>query len=361
MLHRVDSAEYYLKKAREAPFIDDETKRKLYRNHSAVEAVKGNYKNALESYRKFHHLSDSIAKDGKAEISLLRNWHEFEQKNNENQILQYEKQKQHWLILILTGSLGMIFVLFTLSVFFYRNTTGKNRKLKQLHTVKDKLFSVVAHDLRNPMGALTSILRLANNGMIDVETQARLLKDISTRVEDTYGLLDNLLHWSKSQMQGMVPSSAYFNVQEESRSVTDSLQSVAMSKMITLNNNIENHQAYADRDMFAVVVRNLATNALKYTSAGGEVTLASELSDGMLIISVKDTGTGMTQKVQDKLFQLTETKSQRGTNNESGTGLGLVLCADFVKINGGSIWFTSKTGKGSTFYFSIPVKRVEHK
>jgi len=162
-------------------------------------------------------------------------------------------------------------------------------------------------------------------------------------------------------MQGMVPSSAYFNVQEESRSVTDSLQNMAKSKMITLNNSIQNHQAYADRDMFAVVVRNLTTNALKYTSSGGEVTLASELSDGMLIISVKDSGTGMTQKVQNKLFQLPDTKSQRGTNNESGTGLGLVLCADFVKINGGSIWFNSEIGKGSTFYFSIPVKRVERK
>ena len=361
MLHRVDSAEYYLKKAQESPLADDETKRNLYRNRSAVEAIKGNYQTAFENYMKYHYMSDSITKEGTADISLLSNWFELEQKNAINQILQHEKHKQHCMIMILTGSLVMIFILLALSVFFYRITTGKNRELKQLHTVKDKLFSVVAHDLRNPMGALTSILKLANNGMIDAETQARLLNEISTRVEDTYGLLDNLLHWSKSQMQGMVPSSAYFNVQEESRSVTDSLQNMAKSKMITLNNSIQNHQAYADRDMFAVVVRNLTTNALKYTSSGGEVTLASELSDGMLIISVKDSGTGMTQKVQNKLFQLPDTKSQRGTNNESGTGLGLVLCADFVKINGGSIWFNSEIGKGSTFYFSIPVKRVERK
>jgi two-component system sensor histidine kinase/response regulator len=146
-----------------------------------------------------------------------------------------------------------------------------------------------------------------------------------------------------------------FDVQEGSRVVTDSLQSIAAAKRITLSNRIEPQQIFADRDMFAVVVRNLTTNALKFTSADGEVTLASELNDDMLVISVKDTGTGMTQEVQNNLFKLSETKSQRGTNNESGTGLGLVLCADFVKANGGSIWFTSKQGEGSTFYFSVPV------
>jgi len=97
-------------------------------------------------------------------------------------------------------------------------------------------------------------------------------------------------------------------------------------------------------------------NAIKYTPAEGKITIDSELSDNKLIISVKDTGTGMPQEVQDKLFKLSETRSQRGTNNESGTGLGLVLCADFVKINGGNIWFNSKQGEGSTFCFSVPVK-----
>jgi len=135
-----------------------------------------------------------------------------------------------------------------------------------------------------------------------------------------------------------------------------SLQNIASAKQITLNNRIGNQEVYADRDMFAVVVRNLITNAIKYTSDGGNVTLNSELSGNMLVISVKDAGTGMTQEIQNSLFKLTETKSQRGTRNESGAGLGLVLCADFVKANGGSIWFASTQGEGSTFYFNIPVK-----
>ena len=159
-------------------------------------------------------------------------------------------------------------------------------------------------------------------------------------------------------MQGIVPSPSFFDVHDGSRSVTDSLYHIAAAKTITLNNRIAKQQVYADRDMFAVVVRNLTMNAIKYTSAEGEVTLASEPKDNMLVISVNDTGTGIPQEMQDKLFQLSETKSQRGTNNESGTGLGLVLCADFVKANGGRIWFTSKQGEGSTFFFSVPVKEL---
>jgi len=357
LLPRLDSAEYYLNKAQNASHASDWIRKQIYRSRSLVEALKGDYKNALETYKKFHHLSDSIAKSQKTtEIARMKNWRELEQKDKENEILQFEQQKQQKLIRMLTGTLVIIIVLLTLSVILYRKTAEKNRELKQLHTVKDKLFSVVAHDLRSPMGALMSMLNLANNEMLDAETQAQLLKDISARVDDTYGLLDNLLHWSRSQMQGMTPAPVYFDAQEGSRAVTDSLQSIAAHKNIALNNRIEKQQVYADRDMFAVVVRNLTMNAIKYTPEVGEITLTSELKDNMLIISVKDNGTGMTKEVQEKLFKLSETRSKRGTNNESGTGLGLVLCADFVKINGGSIWFTSVQGEGSTFYFSVPVK-----
>jgi signal transduction histidine kinase len=359
MLQKTDSAEYYMKKAEEVTFIImQQTREVKYRARSVVEAAKGNYRSALGSFKKYHHLSDSIAKAGKSiEIARMKNWHELEQKDSENQILQQEHQKQERLILILTGTLFLIFVLLALSIILYRKTADKNHELKNLHTVKDKLFSIVAHDLRSPMGALMSMLNLAKENMMDAETQANLLRNISAQVDDTYGLLENLLHWSKSQMQGMAPAPAYFDVQEGSRAVTDSLQANANCKNIVLNNRIEKQQIYADRDMFAVVVRNLTLNAIKYTPEIGEITLDSEMKDNMLVISVKDNGTGMTQEVQDKLFKLSETRSQRGTNNESGTGLGLVLCADFVKINGGNIWFITKPGEGSTFSFSVPVNK----
>ena len=252
--------------------------------------------------------------------------------------------------------LAIIFVLLFASIYFYVKIIEKNRELKRLHTVKDKLFSVVAHDLRGPIGSMTSLLKLTSTKKMDTETQTQMLKEISKRVDDVYGLLDNLLRWAKNQMKGMVLSPVFFDVQNETRAVTNSLREIAAGKMIALNNRTEQQMVYADRDLFSVVVRNLTTNALKYTSKGGEIIINSELSGNMLVISVKDTGTGMPQDVQDKLFKLSETKSQRGTDNEKGTGLGLVLCADFVKVIGGNIWFTSKEGEGSTFFFSVPLK-----
>ena len=254
------------------------------------------------------------------------------------------------------GLLAVIFVLVVFSVYFFIKTVEKNHELKKLHTVKDKLFSVIAHDLRSPIGGLTSALKLVNKKNLDTEMQAQLLCDITRQADDAYGLLDNLLRWSKSQMQGMGPAFTCFDVQNASLFVTDSLQDFAVGKKIVLKNCITQQQVYADRDMFAVVLRNLVMNAIKYSFAGGEILLASELKGDMLNISVKDSGTGISEEIQNKLFKLSAIKSQHGTANESGAALGLVLCADFVKANGGNIWFSSTQGEGSTFYFSVPLK-----
>jgi len=361
MLHNIDSAEYYIKKTLDAHMITNQMYG-VYFAAAKVDSLKGDYLSALANFQKFHHISDSLSKDEKTtEMARVKLWYEFDQKELENTLMQQEYQKQRKLIMVLVISLVMILILLAIAVFFYRKITEKNHEIteknhemKELHAVKDKLFSVVAHDLRSPMGALISTLKLAGENRLDTETQALLLKDVSDKVDDTYGLLDNLLHWAKSQMQGIVPAPAYFDVQKESHAIMDTLQNVAAAKGITLYNLIESHQVYADRDMFAVVLRNLITNAIKFTSAKGELTLSSELSGDMLTVSVKDTGTGIPQEIQDKLFKLSETKSQRGTGNESGTGLGLVLCDDFVKANGGSIWFTSVQDEGSTFFFNLP-------
>ena len=229
------------------------------------------------------------------------------------------------------------------------------RQSEEMHKAKDKVFSVVSHDLRGSIANLISILRLIIECEEDTEIKTVLLKDATAQLEMNFEMLDNLLRWAKSQMHCIVAIPSLFDIQEKSRIVTDSLQNMAVNKQIKLINRIEKQQVDVDLDMFNVILRNLTTNALKYTSTTGEVILTSELKKKKLVISVKDTGTGMSSEVQEKLFKLSESNSKLGTHNEKGTGLGLVLCADFVKTIGGEIWFTTEHGKGSTFHFSIPV------
>ncbi|MCL2073642.1 MAG: HAMP domain-containing histidine kinase [Marinilabiliaceae bacterium] len=358
MLQLVDSAEYFLKKSQDEYDTQDYIIPNIERIRSELNFIKGDYRSAFQNYKNFHFLSDSLSQTLKtSEISRIRNWYELEQKDNENELLQQEKQKQQKLITFLTGTLSLIFILFALLIILYRKTVEKNNELKSLHTVKDKLFSVISHDLRAPMATLTSMLKFANKKSLDTETRAHFFSDISTRVDDTFSLLDNLLRWSKNQMKRIVPSPVSFNIRKEIQEITDDLLNIAQAKKITLNVHCEEFLVYADRDMFAVVMRNLLTNAIKYSFPKGEVKIVTKLANDlkMITVSVKDVGIGMSQEVQDNLFKLSKTKSVKGTNNESGTGLGLALCADFVKINSGDIWFNSKEGEGSTFFFSIPM------
>ena len=256
------------------------------------------------------------------------------------------------IIIAITILLALIIVTYLADA---RTSGQKMQQSEEMHKVKDKLFSVVSHDLRGSMATLISIVRAILDSTDNIEKKIALLKVASAQIEKDFEMVDNLLRWAKRQMQGINAAPAYFDIQEESRTVTDNLQNMAVNKQISLINRIEKQQVYVDRDMLHVILRNLITNALKFTSSGGSVTLASELKDNMLIVSVKDTGTGMPDEVRDKLFKISETQTLRGTNIEKGTGLGLILCADFVKTIGGTIWFTTELGKGTTFYFSIPV------
>jgi len=229
------------------------------------------------------------------------------------------------------------------------------RESEEMHKAKDKVFSVLSHDLRGSIANLISINWLTIESEEDTELKMSLLKDATAQLEMNFEMVDNLLRWAKSQMRGIIATPSFFDIQEESQIVTEILQHMAIHKQITLTNLIEKQRVYVDRDFFNVILRNLTTNALKYTSPEGEVTLTSELKDKMLVIAVKDNGTGMSAEVQEKLFKLSENNSISGTNNEKGMGLGLILCADFVRTIGGQIWFTTEQGKGSTFYFSIPL------
>ena len=230
----------------------------------------------------------------------------------------------------------------------------QSEQLVGMNKLKDRLFSIIAHDLRGPLINLNDIIKMLNEGMITEEEFKSFVPQLSKNIGYTTGLLENLLFWSKSQLQGEVVKPVYFNLKEVSVNIFHLFENTIQEKDILIDNNIAlTCKVYADKDMIQLVVRNLISNAVKFSKRGGSIQLSSSIEGNNTILCVKDTGVGISESDQKKLFEQ-ETFTTRGTDNEQGTGLGLLLCKDFIEKNGGSIWVESEIGQGSKFCVRIP-------
>lgn len=226
-------------------------------------------------------------------------------------------------------------------------------KLQNLNQLKDKLFSIISHDLRSPLNTLSGSLNLVQRELIDSDTFKSFLPELIKNVSYTNTLLDNLLHWAKNQLEGTEINPEKVNLKKLADLKTELLQHQADHKKVRLVNQIQEEvYVFADEIMIQIVLQNLLSNAIKFCRPEDEVILYHEYQGNQVVICVRDTGTGIDQKNLEKLFNETSF-STRGTANEKGTGLGLILCKDFVEKNGGKIWAESTPGKGSTFYFSL--------
>ena len=222
---------------------------------------------------------------------------------------------------------------------------------------RDKLYSVIAHDLRAPIGTIKMIaasLESERNQMTD----PHILKSfdmIHETTEEAYNLLENLLRWSRNQNGKTRIYPTTFDLSKAIYHVLALFTAIADSKGISVNNHSKaNVTVYADEDMIRTVLRNLLSNAIKFSFPGGQIDVGlSEMPD-MVMVSVKDNGQGIKKELQSKLLKGNEYISTYGTHNEKGSGLGLILCRDFVKMNKGKLWFSSQENKGTTFYFTVP-------
>lgn len=225
---------------------------------------------------------------------------------------------------------------------------------------RDKLYSVIAHDLRSPMGSIKMVLNMLILNLPSEtigEEMYELLTMANQTTEDVFSLLDNLLKWTKSQIGKLKVVYQDINMVEVVEGVSEIFTMVAGLKNIKIVQDVPvaDVAVRADIDMVKTVIRNLISNAIKFSNEGAEVVVSLAEEDGMAIVSVKDSGCGIDEENQRKLLHTDTHFSTFGTNNEEGSGLGLLLCKDFVIKNGGKLWFTSKKGEGSTFSFSIPL------
>jgi signal transduction histidine kinase/DNA-binding response OmpR family regulator len=244
----------------------------------------------------------------------------------------------------------------------HKELKEKNVQLQEANASKDKFFSIISHDLRSPFNTLLGYTQLLIEHF-ETYSQEKLkqyIERVHTSAERLYVLLENLLTWSRIQRGVIEYEPKVLDLQDIANDNIDLFTSKAEQKQVTLNSAVQEEiLVYADYNMANTVVRNLVANALKFTKAGDTIEISAQAHETSIEITVSDTGTGICQEDISKLFRIDVQYTNVGTAGEKGTGLGLILCQDLVKKNGGKIWVESEVGKGTTFRFTLPRQPVE--
>ncbi len=231
----------------------------------------------------------------------------------------------------------------------------QSEELEKSNATKDKLFSVISHDFRSPLANLSSVFRLLQDKSITQTQFSQFVPDFQRRLDVTLGFVDNLLYWAKSQMYGVEAHPQMVNIKNIIRETLELIQSQTEKKKIEIIDESQQHtQVFADANMVRVIFRNLLGNAIKFSFDNSKIWLMAWQVDNMVKIGIKDEGMGMTPTQIENLFKDDELRTTLGTNNEKGTGLGLLLCHEFVVVNGGKMEVESKENEGTTFYFYLP-------
>lgn len=358
-------------------------KKSNYESLSKVYSEIGDYKQALEYYKLNTLYNDSLVQKEKFErIAQLEKQYETEKKeseiiklNAEKEItnIQLEKNKQQKILVLIIAGLFFCFLIFILIKYNEKLKSNRllaeknriiensERELRILNASKNKFFSIIAHDLKNPLHSVMGYSSLLDKDYENFnETERRrFASGINQSINNIYRLLQNLLEWSKSQTGKLTYSPTDIEVLKLINNSIDIHSDFAKQKNISLILDLESEaKIYADALMIETVIRNLINNALKFTRENGEIKVKTQKSGNSLIISISDTGVGISEKDLDHLFKIDSKVKRKGTNNEDGSGLGLILCKEFIEKNNGKIWVESILGEGSSFYFSLPVSSV---
>ncbi|MEO6524579.1 MAG: tetratricopeptide repeat-containing sensor histidine kinase [Mucilaginibacter sp.] len=342
-----------------------------YYNMYLLDSVKGDYESALKNYSQYTRLDDSLINVNKNQlVALYQIKFDSQKRIAENQRLKIEEERseaiinqQHTIEVVLI--IGFI-IIFVGAVYLFRinnqvNDKNKiineqNQVLENNNLVKDKLFSVISHDLRSPITQVVGLLNLWEAGEMNHQEMSVLTPTVKSSIMHTLELLDNLLIWSKNQLQGFNFNPLAFDLRGLTEENLKNLDSIVDKKDISIENDIEPDTiVHADMEMIKIVLRNLISNAIKFTPDNGTIRISSYTKDGQIVICVEDTGIGIKEKDQAKIFSFTS-HTTLGTANEKGTGIGLKICRDFIELNKGRIWMESKENIGSKFYVSLPLE-----
>ncbi len=349
----------------------------VYRELSDINQIRGNTNRAFEYLKKYSTVLDSVwSKEARDKILELSVIYDVDSKDRELKIKNLEIEKeQNKTIYVYIVALLIVLALIVL-LFRYRSiqkikgqlekmnrdVEEKSRVLESTIKSRDRFFSIISHDLKSPffgLKGLAEILAEGNEELTEEEKNVFLVK-LNRTVKDIYMLLENLLDWSRLQSKRMEYNPEVFDLNEELSHSLFLLGQNAERKSIKLINEVpESTLVLADRRMVHSVIQNLITNAIKFTYEKGKVRVTAESLENVVIVNVVDQGVGIPSDFKDKIFKLDTQTTSRGTNDEKGTGLGLIICKELVEMNGGQISFNSQENRGTTFTFTLPRAKVQ--
>jgi two-component system, sensor histidine kinase and response regulator len=383
-------ARVYIETGRQAEAIDTISKalalfvavnakleiRDTYLLQSAAYEKMGNYSRALALYKLGAAAQDSLFNDEKAKLmNIIAYSYEIDKKQQQIELLAKDnelnkaKGKQQFIGILFLA--GMVLCAAAIAFLLYRTGGIKERNNKvllaqkeqisvqaaELETVnktKDKLFAIIGHDLRGPVGSLALVLNLIGRDEMSQDEFKKVANEIKEEVDTVYITLENLLIWSRSQMKGIQTVKKHLDMAHAADRPMQLLQQSADVKNIALINGIpRGSYALADNDQVDFIIRNLVANAIKFTPEGGRVSVAATKVNEWLTISVQDNGSGIEEEVLQQIFSINNVSGSSYSGSKAGTGLGLIMCKEFIENNGGRIWVESKVGVGSVFYFTL--------
>ena len=340
----------------------------------------GHYEEAFSNLKLYHTISDSLqAMDKVQALAQYETLYNLRNERRQNELLGEKLQAQRSAIIIGVISMALIIIAASLLLWMYRKqrvvtdrlriqhseleqlykqVEKQKEELAHLNLTKDKLFSVLGHDLRTPVTQLQSLVMLFREDEMEELDLNEVIQQVENQLQHSISTLENYLNWAQSQMKGLQPELQPVQLREKAAGVIGLLSNMAKQKGIYIQNNIdENAGVIADQGMLFIILQNLISNALKYSHPSGEVTLEANTEGSKTILMVKDTGIGIPFDKQEVLFKAFD-NSRKGTNNERGTGLGLSICREFVEKQNGRIWFESTPGDGSVFYVEFDAEEV---
>jgi signal transduction histidine kinase len=322
-----------------------------------IYAEEGNYRKAFEDALMYSKTADSVSEQqGQSIILGLETKYKFQEQAQRLNLL--ENQRTLFIKLTIVSVLFVISMIIIVLLAYRRHRATKElmKELEMANESKERLLSIISHDLRGSVGTMRTAARAISEGMTDIEDARALLENFYPVADSTYDLLENLLTWAKLNQQKIIPEFAGINLYEITQKSIEHTNHTALSKHVSIDNMIDpDLEVEADRNMILSVVRNLITNAIKFSHPKTIVTITSEVKGSEAIISVADEGVGIEPEVLAKLFHSPEDIQSSGTMGERGSGLGISICRTFLESHNGRLWAESTVGRGSTFNFSLPL------